>query len=270
MQYILLGTVLTTACGALFSQQKLLTVASPHSTPPATQTNVEMASRFQVGANYTYAHIKPSGHSATHGNIGGMQALYEFRAPNRIYGGVAFAWRQGETEGKGGERFLRDYDVEERIGYTIANSEDTWRVTLFSGFGYRHLGEKVRTHGSPVTFNYNEFYIPLAFLVEGKVSSLVSLGFNFQWMPQVYSTVTIVPLKGARWIIDNRVDNFMVELPLTVQVSRKHHLSMMFVPFFELWHDGDTDAKTATGVSLDVPSNTYLFAGLNVNLCYSF
>ena len=228
-------------------------------------------SRLQIGANYTYARITPSGQVSSTGNLGGAQALYEFRASNRVYGGLAFGWRQGDTEGAEGHRSLLIFDVEERIGGCLNALHKKLTFVLFTGFGYRHYGEKVSGSSSSVRFNYNEFYIPVGCLFNGEVSPCFAIGLNAQWMPQVYPTVTIIPLTGARWIITDKLANFRVEVPFTATFSScRHRFSLIFQPFFEYWQDGHTTATTESGTSLNVPGNTYLFAGADLNLRYSF
>ena len=227
-------------------------------------------SRLQIGADYTYAHITPHGNASSSGNLGGLQALYEFRSSNWVYGGLTFAWKQGNTDGSEGNRSLLMFDVEERIGGCVNHWQERLDLILFTGFGYRHYGEKVSGLGSSLRFNYNEFYVPVGFLFNGKVSSSFGIGLNAQWMPQVYPTVTIVPLKGARWIISNELANFRIEVPLTIVMSCRNHLTLIIQPFFEYWRDGHTTAHTELGTALNVPGNTYLFGGVDLNIRYSF
>lgn len=236
---------------------------------PKTVTS-PISSHVEIGGNYTYAHVSPSGHSSTQGSLGGIHALYEFKTPNRIYGALRGAWWQGNTDSSGESRFIVAVDAQERIGYTWGSLRKGRMFSLFSGLGYRRYAEKVKQSGSSVKFYYNELYIPLGFLLKGRINSVLSMGFNFQWMPQVYPTLTIVPLDGARWILNNKIANFRAELPFIMCVSRKNHLSLTLQPFFEFWQDGHTSARTKLGTTLNVPGNTYLFGGIDLNLRYSF
>jgi hypothetical protein len=295
--------VLFTIALTLFSQEESLLLNAPESTedigwaeraPPRQRPNRDfetktpvatktvpvekptqepvkrLNSHLQIGANYTYASIRTSGEPNTSGSLGGIQALYEFKTPNRIYGGVTFAWREGNTTGDGNSRSILEFDTQERLGYTWGTYEKDFLFSLFSGFGFRHFGEKVSTSGNSVHFNYNEFYFPVGFLLKGRLNSFISMGLNFEWMPQVYPTVTISPLGGARWILSNELSNFKIELPLIFYASKSHNLSIILQPFFEYWKDGRTSAKTQNGISLDIPENKYLFGGVDLNLCYSF
>lgn len=254
--FLTLGLSLESSCG-------------PATAPcPVQKTDSCFCSRIQVGANYTYAHIAPSGDSSTSGNLGGLQALYEFKTSDRLYGALTFAFRDGNTTGDEKSRSILMFDVQERIGYTFNNCSSSF--TCFTGFGYRHYGEDVQSSGSSVDFDYNEFYVPVGFLSSYKINCTYAIGLNAQWMPQVYPTVTIDPLKGARWIITNELANFRIEVPFTAIISCKHCLSVVFQPFFEYWQDGHTTAETTSGLVLGVPGNTYLFAGADLNLRYSF
>lgn len=227
-------------------------------------------SHLQVGGNYTYVHIATSGQPSTSGNLYGVQALYEFKRNNRIYIGLPFAWKNGVTHGSHVSRSLLEFDVQDRIGYTWGSARKGRMFTLFSGFGYRYYGEKVLSLGNSIKCKYNEFYFPIGFLLQGDLNSIVTMGLNFQWMPQVFPTVTIVPLSGARWILNCELPNFKAEFPLTLYFSRKHRFSTIIQPFFEYWRDGHTSAKTQLGTHLNIPGNRYLFGGVDVNLRYSF
>lgn len=224
-------------------------------------------SHLFIGGSYTYAYIKPTGIHSTAGSLGGIQALYEFKTYNEFYGAAFASWKQGNTQ-RSGDRFLVQFDFEERLGYTWGSCKKERLVSLFSGFGYRRNAAKVIRFGNRVRFYYNEFYVPVGILFSGKINSIISLGLNFHWMPQIFSTVMIRPLKGARWALNNKIDNFRAELP--VKIKPFNNGFIVINPYFEYWRDGHTDARTKTGISLYVPGNTYLFAGLEINLGYSF
>jgi hypothetical protein len=227
-------------------------------------------SHIELGAGYTYLHMKPSEHPALMGHLGGFQSSYEYKPVNCFYGAITFIFRDGHVDGSGTTRSILDCDVQERLGYTFGNQMEDWTFSLFSGLGYRHLGQKVSTNGNHTRFNYNDLYMPVGFLLNGKLCNCLALGCNFQWRPQVYPTVAIVPLHGARWDTTYKLANFMVEIPFTMVVSTKYHLSLILKPFFEYWQDGHTTAKTETGLSLAIPGNTYLFGGVDLNLGIAF
>lgn len=239
-------------------------------TPDQMDSNIQEDDfRIQVGGNYTYAWITPSGNPTVSGNLGGAVALFEYRPLNSVYTGVSFAYHQGTTKGEGIDRTLLDFDTQERIGYTVGSQiGDKSRVALFTGFGGRYMGEKVTAGTASIKFNYVQFYVPVGFLFENQVSSWFSWGLNAQWKPQIFPTVNIVPLDGARWILTKKLNNFLVDVPLSFFVSDQ--FSIVVDPFYELWHDGHSTAETITGLVLGLPGNKYTFAGVNVNLSWSF
>ncbi len=228
-------------------------------------------SYLQIGGNYTRANIKVKGQSSFHGNLGGIQGSYEYKPWNSFYGGLKITWKQGKTENSFANRYLIYVDVQERIGYTYASCCNDWSLTFFSGFGYRYLNHKLKQFEEPsIKFEYNEFYIPVGFLSEYFFCSCWSVGLNFTWMPQVYPTVQIIPLKGARWILKNMISNMLVELPLTYFLTEDKRYALVLKPFYEHWEDGRSTAKAANGQELGLPKNSYNFGGVELNVVFSF
>jgi hypothetical protein len=157
------------------------------------------------------------------------------------------------------------------VGYTFATDSKRWRVTLFSGFGYRYYSHKLETAGlNNLRFNYNEFYVPVGFLTDYAFNSWFCFGANFTWMPQVFSTVGIVPLKGARWDLTRKVCNFYAETPFTFSLTSDNKFQLVFTPFYEYWLDGRSTAKLSSGVPLGLPGNTYNFYGADLNFAFNF
>lgn len=228
-------------------------------------------SNLQIGVNYTRANIKVDDQSGFDGNLGGVQGIYEYNASNGFYGAVRVAWKEGKAENKHADRRLTYVDAQERLGYTYASYCDGWSATIFSGIGYRYLAHKLIQHEeSSIKFDYDEFYIPVGFLADYYFCSDWSIGLNFIWMPQIDSTVEIVPLKGARWILKDTIGNMLVELPLTYFFSADRCYSLVVKPFYERWEDGRSIAKASTGQELDLPKNRYNFWGVEINFALLF
>lgn len=229
--------------------------------------------QLQIGGNYTYVHLKPNGLSSFSGNLGGLQLIYDHFSPCGFYGGGKVAWRGGSTCGDAGNRSLTYVDVIEKLGYTFCLPLccDRWAVTAFSGFGYRFLDEVLTPTDSPsLRFRYHEFYVPLGFASNFCLNAFTSLGICLTWMPQVFPTVTIAPLDGARWVLKKEVSNFLLELPLTFKPRVHPCISLSVTPFYEHWNDGPSTATTTTGMGLGLPGNSYNFVGMNLNVIYSF
>ncbi len=90
---------------------------------------------------------------------------------------MRLSWKEGETERPGAKRSLVYVDTQERLGYTYASHSKKWLLSFFSGLGYRYLGQELKQSGqSSVSFDYNEFYIPVGLLANYFVNSWCSLG----------------------------------------------------------------------------------------------
>ncbi|MBS0621031.1 MAG: hypothetical protein JSS61_06195 [Verrucomicrobia bacterium] len=231
----------------------------------------QLNSTIQVGGNYTRLYLKPSGSSSFDGNLGGAQASYDYRPAWSLYAGVKFDWREGSTKSGSSKRSIFYIDTQERIGYTFGFYQSEWLLSLFTGLGYRYVGQKLtQSHTSSLQFRYDEIYIPVGFKTDYAFRRWFMFGVNFTWMPQIYPTVKIVPLEGARWILKTKLANFAVEVPFTFTLTEDKRYSISVNPFYEYWQDGHSTAKTSSGSALNLPGNTYNSWGVNVNAGFSF
>lgn len=231
----------------------------------------ENANRVQVGGNYTYGWVKPTGNDETTGSLGGAQGIYEYRPQNWLYAAAAFNYRQGSTTNSQTKRKILDLDGQERIGYTYSTTcpcNHTYRIALFAGFGGRYMSENVTVGNSSADFNYTHFYVPVGALIDYEVNSWLNWGLNAQWRPQIYSLVQIEPLDGAWWALKKHIDNIEIDMPITFKVNDR--FSFIIDPYFEWWHDGVSTAETTTDLVLGLPGNRYYFAGVNINLGWQF
>ncbi len=233
----------------------------------------EANSDLFIGVNYTRSHIKPDDHSSFEGNMYGVQGMYQYRPLNGIYLGIRSSGRYGSNHGDSGRRDLLDVDVHERIGYTAALSCHRMMLTPYTGFGFRHLSHHLKPkEGLSIKLHYNEFYIPVGFLTEYEITRCFSIGLNGVWMPTVYPTLTINVTNGTRWVLKKTYKNFNVALPLIFHNTKVvgRCLSIVLKPYFELWQDGRTKAKTQFDEPLGLPKNTYTFWGINLDIRYAF
>lgn len=241
------------------------------SSSPADLMMRDHNSFLSIGGSYTYVHLKPDDNLSFHGNLAGAQGLYEYRPAAGFYGAIKAAWRQGETKAGTTSRFLVDVDAEERIGFTVNGYDKKWLWTLFSGLGFRYLNQHLKQSGvAPVRFIYNEFYCPLGIFTDYAIFPWFSWGIHATWMPQVFPTVSISPIKGSRWKTTSMIGNALIEMPFVFFAGEKKHFFASFVPHFEYWQDGHTTAVTSTGEALGLRGNTYFFWGADLNLGCAF
>jgi len=231
----------------------------------------ECGSTLQIGGDYTYANLKVHGQPNFYGSLGGAQGIYEYRPSNGLYGALRAAWKEGQLKNSASHRLLIDVDVEERLGYTCSTTCQDASCTLFWGFGYHFLSHKLTSpDSSSLKFYYNEFYVPVGFLSDYFFTPCFSIGFYAEWMPQVFSTVEIVPLKGARWVLQETLGNVLLEVPFTFIFGKEGAYSVLLKPFYEHWQDGASTARTFSGSALDLPRNDYNFVGVDLNVAFSF
>ena len=232
------------------------------------QNAPEKVSHLVVGGNFTHERMRPYANSSFCGNLGGAQGLYEYRPMDGLYAGAKFIWRKGELDGYGYKRSFSYIDVQERIGYTGAFDRNRWLLSLFTGFGFIHMSQKLSPND--LRFNYNEFYVPVGLFTDYQVNWWFNYGIIATWMPQILPTVTIIPLKGARWVLSNSLNNFYLEIPFTFTLTKSQHWAVIVNPFYEHWQDGHSTARLLTGIPLGLPSNTYNAVGVELNLSYRF
>lgn len=269
-------------CSTGFTLGKTNSLASKVAAPAASESK-ELAhqpplpspwhdhSQLDIGGIYSYAQMQPKASGCFHGNLSGAQAQYAFKPSNFLYEALTFKWKQGETKHNLQTRFLLDFDVQERIGYTFGPSRKSWALSLFTGLGFRYLGHHLKQPDvSSLRFEYKEFYVPVGMLLNGSIASYWTIGLNLIWMPQVYSAVEIKPLSGANWKIKRQIKNGLAELPITWIFNKRKTCFLQIKPFFEYWEDGKTEAKTQTGFALDVPRNIYKFYGAELNMGWAF
>ncbi len=252
------------------TKEKALPITMP-AVEQQHQPKKELKHRFQIGADYTHVSIKPRGHQSFNGSLGGVQAMYEYRPVNFFYGAGKVSWKEGPTSNSTGSRSFFYVDVQERLGYTFACDRENTIVSVFSGFGYRHHGHHFEPkQGKSTHFYYNEFYFPVGWVTNFTINSWFSFGLDLTWMPQIFSTVGIVPLKGARWDLKCSLANFAVELPLNFTLTKNKRFTLILKPFYEYWKDGHSTARASSGEALGLPSNTYNFWGVDLNIAYCF
>jgi hypothetical protein len=195
--------------------------------------------------------------------------LYEYRPEEGLYAALAFNWRQGSTESTVSKRNLLDFDSQERFGYTLVKRNGHYRLSTYVGLGGRYMGEKVSVANNTVNFNYTHLYVPVGFIYDYEIASWFNWGLGFQWRPQIFSVVNMQPLDDAWWMLKKYLDNFVVDMPLIFHIMESNFL-LTIDPFFELWHDGHSLARTLTNLALDLPGNQYYFVGVNINVGWDF
>jgi hypothetical protein len=228
---------------------------------------------LSIGVSYTYVTIQPEGMTTTHGNLGGLEGVYEYLPMDGVYAAAKLAWRQGPLDSTSSmTRNFLDLKAEERVGYTFGFKRDNYWddfLTLYLGFGFRWMESTLKiSSGSSLHQSYYDYYAPIGFLSNFSINSYFSIGCDFAWMAQVDPTLHVSPIGGARWSIDYEFLNFAVSVPLKFKVYDNLFISL--VPAYEHWENGATTAHTTGGVALGVPKSVYNLYSAYLVATYSF
>lgn len=230
-------------------------------------------STLSVGGSYSYVSLKQTDLPEYSGNLWGVLAGYQYRKQDGLYAALKGFWRQGATSGESGQDYLRECKAEERVGYDFSfGPSQRGSIALYTGLGYRFMEQQLHQPALPdVSLVYNNFYIPIGTSIDYAIpfqNFCLSLGICATWMPQVYPTVNIIPLGGARWILEYELANVIVELPVTF--SSCNVFSVTIRPTFECWKDGATVAVGSLCNALGLPASSYLFGSLNLEFGWKF
>lgn len=260
-------------------QDLCLAAKKPKSTDTAVEPKImrlccfSSYSTLSVGGSYTYVSLKQTDLPGYSGSLGGVLAGYQYRKQDGLYVALKGFWRQGATSGDSGQDDLYECKAEERVGYDFSfGPSQRGSIALYTGLGYRFMEQELHQPALPnVSLAYNNFYIPIGTSIDYAIpfqNSCLSLGICATWMPQVYPTVNIIPLGGARWILEYELANVIVELPVTF--SSCNVFSVTIRPIFECWKDGATIAVGSLCNALGLPASSYLFGSINLEFGWKF
>lgn len=230
-------------------------------------------STLSVGASYSYVSLSQTDLPGYSGNLWGVLTEYQYRKQDGLYAALKGFWRQGATSGELGQDYLHECKVEERFGYDFSfGPSRRGSVALYTGLGYRFMEQKLQQPALPnVSLAYNDFYVPIGTSVNYAIplqNSCLSVGLCATWMPQLYPTVNIIPLGGARWILEYELGSVVVEFPVTY--STCNLFSVTLRPIFEYWKDGATVAVGSLCNALGLPGSSYFFGSINLEFAWKF
>lgn len=253
----------------LFSEnQNFISSQEDASQPKMQQVNLtDKNSRLRIGGDYSYVHLALTGFPSFNGNLGGAQFSYEYRPSDAVYAVVASSWKQGQLNASNIKGSLLYFDAHEALGYTVSLYNRAINWSFFVGLGYRYFTQKfIVEAGDRLGYRFEFLYIPVGMLFEYEASDYLTLGLDFTWQPQTYPTHAN-PLSGVRWVL--QLESFYVAVPFEFKLNKSKDFHLVISPFYERWQDV-TKITTPSRKRLKGPSVTYDFAGVDVNLGYSF
>jgi hypothetical protein len=215
--------------------------------------------------------LKPKEMDSLEAKLLGLSTGYEYFRENSFYAKLQATLKRGKLEGSYGYRDLLEINGESRAGYSIAYGAPGSAITFFCGFGYEHSSQElhpIKEKNNTTNLIYQEFYVPLGFMVNHIFNQVVSCKLTALWMPQVYSSVEVIPLGSARWILPATEKNYSIEFAWHFLLSKR--IGLTITPFYKHWENGPTNETTPVGLDWEIPGNLYDFYGLKVGFLCNF
>jgi hypothetical protein len=224
----------------------------------ATSLFAGTPSCVSVGSGYTF--LQQNGFS---GHLGTFQASYIYQPSWQLYAGYIFKMGIGSSSDSDSRKGIFNIDTQERLGYTFGK-----KISLFSGLGYRYINQKDRWFGISFSTSHHDLYIPIGLSLETAMHSRFQLGISGQWRPQIYPIISLSTREGISWRTEIKLTNFLIEIPLKIKISQDHPFHLVFIPFVDYWQEGKTIVSFKSGKP--IPEQTFLFAGIDVDLTFGF
>lgn len=186
------------------------------------------------------------------GTLGGFILGYEYK--NNLYGSLQSSYAQGnltrKNQGTGNnQRSVNEFILDGRLGYDWKMSS-FWSLTPFTGAGWRwNIQDRDSGVLSALTYEYYKIYIPVGAVLTYSPTDKVSLGIDFEWMPDILTMTSLSSLKGAYWEL-KRKNNYLVQIPLQFRINARFELSL--IPFWMQFDDGASISETNIGIALNL------------------
>jgi hypothetical protein len=202
------------------------------------------------------------------GVLGGAVASYEYKQFHALYAAVYADTLTGKITKDGvPSRDINDIEAEVRIGYNYqALQGKKWIVTPYAGFGFNYVSQKQDISPS---FKYYSYIVPVGFILEWNPKDWIAIEFQFEWQPEVDSTVRVGSLAGARFVLHKKSSQYFVQMPFLFRFGKCRNWEIGLTPFWKRKKDGQS--KTiAAGIPLGLAKQSYTYAGGSLTIGYRF
>ncbi|PCI93746.1 hypothetical protein COB11_04820 [Candidatus Aerophobetes bacterium] len=190
----------------------------------------------------------------------------DYRRPSHVYGGYRFFVDYGNISAGGCGRSFENIFMQGRLGYTFGK---TMLLTPYTGFGV-NIATHRRKHAANTCkkFAFVDLAVPVGAILTYHPSPVFSIGFDYQYLPQVDSWERIGGFLGIRFQRKVRTQH-CVELPIQFAFPnpRWEHVQYRIVPFYRSYHYGSvnvsfggTSVICQTGATIQLePQRAYEF-----------
>ena len=190
------------------------------------------------------------------GNLYGFSAGIDYRPSIDVYGSFRANLDFGDIDSGSCGRKFENIFMQGRLGYTFGT---TMLLTPYSGFSLNIATHKKRHMGNTcATQAFVDLSVPVGAILSYHPSPTFSIGFDYQYLPQVESWERVAGFLGIRFQRKIRTQH-RVELPIQFAYPnpRWEHVQYRIVPYYRTFHYGTVNVSYG-GTSLICQSNATL------------
>ncbi|MEM8629442.1 MAG: autotransporter outer membrane beta-barrel domain-containing protein [Chlamydiota bacterium] len=204
------------------------------------------------------------------GMVGGGEVLYE----RDSYGGLYAFLESRILSGKLAQdepdqgRDARVFDALAKgcLGCSyLALQGNRLRVSPYVGLGFSYFQEKGDDLFPYGENQYLTILLPVGFRLSYRAMDTISLGFRFEWLPDLDTTTQMGEERNLRYVLATKTNQLFVELP--VEFFWAEIFSLEITPFWERRKTGNFAGEFA---SRSIPSTMRTYWGGKLGLAFLF
>jgi len=238
-------------------------------------------SRIYVGPQFAHLELQirealpgstyTDGGQKFNGCLGGLVVAYEYKKFRSLYTALLGGWLTGTISDTGfPSRRINDASGELRFGYNyMALQGEKWVVTPYIGFGFNYNGQKKEGVSPHVKYQYFKYYLPVGLILNYNLRRWITIGFGFEWLPDLDSTLTVSTFPGARFTLKRKNNQYFVEMPFMFRPDKRGRWEIALTPYWKRRKDGQSDLVAAL-LPLGYPKQTYTYWGGTLTFGYKF
>lgn len=176
------------------------------------------------------------------GYLYGPSVGIDYRRPSNVYGGYRFFVDYGILNAGNCRRKFENIFMQGRLGYTFGS---TMLLTPYSGFSV-NIATHRRSHSANTCKKYAfvDLTVPVGAILTYHPSPTFSIGFDYQYLPQVDSWERIGGFLGVRFQRKIRAQH-SIELPIQFAFPNPRWESVQYrlIPFYRSYHYGSVNVS---------------------------